>query len=108
MILHCVFCNFSDAATAAQRQAILSELRDFAMSLRRCLSAEFGPNRDFEQKTQGYSHGFVLRFRDADALAEYAEHPTHRALGARLCALCTGGADGILVYDLEVPDRRSR
>ena len=108
MILHCVFCKFSSEATAADQQAVLTELRDFALSLRRCISAEFGPNRDFEQKTQGFSHGLVLRFKEAEALAEYSEHPTHKALGARLCDLCEGGADGILVYDLEVPDRRAR
>ena len=108
MILHCVFCNFSDKSRAAEQHAVLTELRYFALSIRRCMSAEFGPNRDFEQKTQDYSHGFVLRFKDRDALDDYANHPTHRALGARLVDLCVGGADGILVYDLEVPDRRTR
>jgi hypothetical protein len=104
MILHCVFCNFSDEARAVEQHAVLSELRDFALSIRRCMSAEFGPNRDFEQKTQDYSHGFVLQFKDKDALDEYAKHPTHLALAARLVNLCVGGADGILVYDLEVQD----
>jgi len=45
----------------------------------------------------------VNRFRDAKALAQYAEHPTHKQLGAQLCALCAGGAEGIVVFDLETP-----
>ena len=41
-----------------------------------------------------------IRFADRLALATYADHPTHKALGARLCDLCEGGAGGIMVADL--------
>jgi hypothetical protein len=60
-----------------------------------------GPNRDFEAKSPDHPYGFICTFADADALGTYAVHPDHQALGGRLVALC-GGADGIMVIDLEV------
>lgn len=101
MILHCVFCKFLDAATTAQRAAILSDLSDFAQTLDGVLRCDHGPNRDFEGKSAGFTDGFVIRFTDAAALKTYAEHPTHITLGTRLCELCVGGADGIMVFDIE-------
>jgi hypothetical protein len=35
-------------------------------------------------------------------LAAYDAHPDHKAAGARLVALCTGGVAGLMVFDLEV------
>ncbi len=103
MILHCVFCSFRPDVAATQSEAVLRELSDFSLSLDGVLGFDFGPNRDFEKKSQGYTDGFVIRFESRDALGLYATHPTHKQLGARLCDLCEGGADGIVVFDLETP-----
>jgi hypothetical protein len=62
-----------------------------------------GPNRDYEGKSPGYAYGFTLDARDAAALAVYAVDPDHLALAARLVAMCQGGADGIMVFDIEAP-----
>ena len=61
-----------------------------------------GPNRDYEGKSADYPYGFVCEFSDPAALQVYANDPRHRALGARLVAMCQGGGDGIMVIDLEV------
>lgn len=61
-----------------------------------------GPNRDFEAKSPDYPYGFICTFADAASLRTYAADPGHQALGARLVALC-GGAERIMVIDLEVP-----
>ena len=103
MILHCVFCRFRPDVATAESGAVLRDLSDFSLSLDGVLAFDFGPNRDFEKKSQGYTDGFVIRFESREALGRYADHPTHRQLGARLCALCDGGADGIMVFDLEMP-----
>ena len=102
MILHCVFCNFRTNVTADQQQDAMRALADFSMTLDGVLDFEFGPNRDFELKSQAFDQGFVIRFADADALHVYAEHPTHRKLGGQLASLCNGGGDGIIVFDLDV------
>lgn len=102
MILHCVFCNFLSDAGHDQQQSVLDRLASFSRTLDGVLSFETGPNRDFENKSADYNAGFIIKFRDRAALNAYAVHPTHQSLGAELCDLCTGGADGIIVYDLEV------
>lgn len=100
MILHCVFCTFRTDASQEQRQAILSDLARFSLALDGVLGFDHGPNADFEGKSPNVTDGFVIRFADRLALATYADHPTHKALGARLCDLCEGGAGGIMVMDL--------
>lgn len=101
MILHCVFCSFRDDATPDQRTQILRELSTFSHTLDGVLAFNFGPNRDFEKRSQEFSDGFVIRFRDQQALEAYAVHPEHRKLGSRLCDLCNGGSDGVVVFDIE-------
>lgn len=101
MILHCVFCNFRADAPVAQREQVLQDLAALSRSLDGVLGFDFGPNRDFEKKSQSFSDGFVIRFATQDALERYAIHPEHQRLGGQLCDLCEGGADGIIVFDLE-------
>lgn len=101
MILHCVFCKFLDEISQKERSTLLSELAAFAGTLNGVIGFEHGPNRDFEGKSAGFTDGFVIQFSDPEALSQYAVHPTHVKLGKRLCDMCVGGADGIIVFDIE-------
>ena len=65
------------------------------------VSFEAGPNLDLEKKSQGFSHGFVMRFESRAALEAYATHPAHLAASRELLAICDGGAAGVMVYDLQ-------
>ena len=102
MILHCVFCDFEAGTDEHEKESLITELADFAANLDGVLGCEFGPNLDFEGKSERYDWGFVIRFTDRLAAERYAAHPTHQRLSKQLCALCKGGADGIVVYDLSV------
>lgn len=104
MILHSVYFTFRADTTAQDRQEVIRGLANFSASLDGAIAFDAGPNLDFEQKSQAFRDGFVIRFRDADALKAYAVHATHQMLGARLCDLCENGADGIMVFDLDVTD----
>ncbi len=104
MILHSVFYTFRSEVPAPRRAQIIGELAEFSQTLDGVLGFESGANRDFENKSSAYAEGFVVRFRDDSALHAYAVHPTHQQLGAQLCDLCIDGADGIIVFDLDVPD----
>lgn len=101
MILHCVFFNFRQDVAPEARHDILQELARFSQTLDGVLSFDCGPNRDFEKKSQSYDSGFVIRFTTREALDTYAVHPTHQALGQQLCDLVQGGAEGIIVFDLD-------
>jgi hypothetical protein len=102
MLKHCVFCNFrSDVETSRRTEAIAA----FAVLLDKIDGMEAfsaGPNLDFEAKSPAYSHGFVITFRDASALKTYSADLVHQKLGGELVALCQGGSDGIIVFDLAV------
>lgn len=101
MIRHCVMLNLHPIARAPY-EVVLGKLAALVEKLDGCENFAAGPNRDFEGKSPDYPYGFMFDARDADALAAYAEHPEHQALGARLVTMCNGGAKGILVFDLEI------
>ena len=102
MILHAFYCNVLNEIERNEVTALFQQLEALCERLDGALSFAGGPNRDFERKSKIYLDGFIIRFESADALKRYAEHPTHKELGAQLCTFCDGGADGIIVFDLEV------
>lgn len=104
MIRHCVFLNLRSDHDAAELALVYDGLETLCTQLPNTSAFVGGPNRDFEKTSQNYASGFTIDFHDADALRTYAEHPEHRALGARLVAQCNGGGDGIIVFDLDIPD----
>ncbi|WP_170419004.1 Dabb family protein [Ruegeria atlantica] len=108
MIRHCVMLNLAAGYDPSQLSDVMAGLRDVAEQLSGCSGFVCGPNRDFEAKSPDYPYGFTLDFKDASALRQYAENPQHKALGTRLVRLCTGGAAGILVFDLELQERSTQ
>lgn len=101
MIRHCVFLRLGPKTDAAELDKIMLGLEDVVRRLEGCSGFRAGPNRDYEGKSADYPYGFTLDAENAKALAAYAVDPAHQALGARLVALCSGGADGIMVYDID-------
>ena len=101
VIRHCVMLRLR-AAPCTELAAIMTGLKALVADLGGLSGFGEGPNLDFEDKSPGFTYGFTFDAVDADRLHAYAQHPEHKALGARLVALCHGGADGIRVYDLKV------
>lgn len=101
MIRHCVMLRLLPDADARGLEQIMFELAALVEQLEGCSGFFAGPNVDFECKSPDFPYGFTFDAVDAAALATYAGHPKHVALGARLVAQCQGGGDGIAVYDLE-------
>ncbi|MEY8097765.1 Dabb family protein [Falsihalocynthiibacter sp. S25ZX9] len=102
MLKHCVFVDFQLQYTQNERDAVLAGFAEVAADVPGMLDYCFGPNLDFENKSPAYRDGFVVTFENRDALLAYANHPHHVALGARMVAMCNGGYDGIIVFDLSV------
>nr|WP_245475226.1 MULTISPECIES: Dabb family protein [unclassified Mesorhizobium] len=63
--------------------------------------ARFSANVSPEPFARGFGHGFTIDFRDAAARDAYLAHEAHQRAGARLVAALEGGADGLMVLDLE-------
>jgi len=102
MLAHCVFCHFSDDATAKERHAVMRDLGTLCESLEGAVAFHYGPNLDFEGKSPNHSDGFIVMFTDREAHLRYERHPRHQELGGKLVDMCVGGADGIVVYDLDL------
>lgn len=102
MIRHILLVRFSEQIPGS----VISELFDGIASLRGrlpgILAVQYGPNDSPESLDHGFSHGLVIDFADRDSLLTYGADPEHRAIGARIEELATGGLDGILVVDLEL------
>lgn len=102
MIRHCVFCSFLTDVSEQERLESVQSFKALVGHINGLISIEAGPNKDFEQKSGDFSHGFVASFENEAALQDYATHPEHQRLGKELVALCNGGVDGIVVFDLDV------
>ncbi|WP_371158274.1 Dabb family protein [Jannaschia sp. 2305UL9-9] len=100
MILHCVFLNLRGPVSSIV--GVVERLASFCEGFPGILAFDHGPNRDFEGKSSSHPYGFVVRFRAREDADRYAAHPEHLHIGRDLVAACVGGAEGILVYDLDV------
>ncbi len=100
MIRHIVLIRFRPDMTEAAIEAIFADLHRIKALLPGVLSITSGRSESPEQIERGYMHGFVADFTDWAALADYQDHPAHKAVGAALVAGAVGGLDGILVFDL--------
>lgn len=100
MILHSVYVQ-TVADTSQELAAVMEGLAALMDQIEGFSAFQHGPNIDVEGKSPEAPYGFICTFDDRAALDRYATNPDHKTLGARLVALC-GGADRIMVYDLEV------
>ena len=101
MIEHLVALHLAPDHDAAKLRAVMQGLAGLTGRIEGMIGFAHGPNRDFEGRSAPYGYGFVARFADVRAHHAYLEDPGHKALGAELTALCAGGAQGILVVDLD-------
>lgn len=102
MLKHCVFVNFKPEYAQAERDAVLAGFARVADDVPGMLDYCYGPNRDFESKSEAYGDGFIVTFSDREAHLAYEDHPFHQQLGAQMVEMCQGGHDGIIVFDLDV------
>jgi hypothetical protein len=101
VITHCVFLRVRPEVSASDRAAALAAIAAVLPLVEGALDIAMGAEQGIEPLAQGFTDGFVIRFRDRAALAAYAAHPAHRAAGARLVSLCQGGTEGLMVFDIE-------
>ena len=102
MIRHIVLLDLAAGHDAAELADVMAGLDALRGSVAGFLSFSHGPNRDFEGKSPDCAYAFTCDFEDAAVSAAYLADPVHQALGARLVALCSRGADGITVIDMEL------
>lgn len=58
-----------------------------------------GPYSSPEGLNKGFTHGFVMLFKDAAARDAYLPHPEHEKIKGVLLELIDGGLDGVIAFD---------
>lgn len=103
MIRHCVFIKFSSDISDTEKQSLYGELKALGAILPGIVKFDAMANSSPEiGMDKGYSDGFIIDFDTAKSRDIYLDAPEHKAVGAKLVAASQGGADGILVYDMEI------
>lgn len=78
MIEHIVLFKLKTDASEGKKRALLDALLALKNSVPGIVQASAGIN--FSARAQGYTHGFVVRFKDRAALDAYLPHPAHVAV----------------------------
>lgn len=84
-MIHMFAFRWKPEATGAQKARAIAEIASFQGRVPGLLEVHVGKN--ISPRGQGYETGGVMKFKDADALEKYSEHPIHKALLAWLLPL---------------------
>lgn len=78
MVEHIVLFKWNEATTPDILTTILAALRELPSKIDGIVDLTCGDN--FSNRSQGFTHGLVVRFADRAALDAYGPHPEHQAV----------------------------
>ena len=78
VIEHVVLFKLKAEAPDERKAEMLRQLTSLKERIPGIIGVSAGVN--FSARAQGYTHGFVVRFRDRAALEAYLPHPAHQAV----------------------------
>lgn len=98
ILRHVVLFKFKEDVTAAQIDEVAFEFAKLPSKIEAIVEFEWGTDVSVEGKSKGFTHAFVVGFRDAAGRDEYLPHEAHqdfvKLVGPRL--------DDVLVFDFHV------
>jgi hypothetical protein len=92
---HIVLFKFREDAPKAEVEKVEKAFAAMRKSIPEIQGFEWGTNVSPEGKEQGFTHCFLVTFRDKAGLEVYLPHPEHRKFGAMLKGLI----EKVLVID---------
>ena len=92
---HVVMFKFKDSATKAQITAIEQAFAELPQKINTITGYEWGTDISTENKNQGFTHCFIVTFKDKAGLDIYIPHPDHKAFVKQLLPIL----DKVLVFD---------
>jgi hypothetical protein len=96
MVEHIVCFKMKPESTPEQAEALISLLRGLKETIPTVVDLSAG--RTFTtDRSQGYTIGVVVRFRDKEGLAVYGPHPTHQPVKDYVSQVC----ESVLAIDYE-------
>ena len=77
VLRHVVMYKFKPEMTAAQVQEVVDAFKGLPGKIPTIVEFEAGTNVSEEGKSEGFTHLFVVTFRDKAGLKVYLDHPAH-------------------------------
>jgi Stress responsive A/B Barrel Domain len=79
VLRHIVMYKFKDDVTPAQLQEVVDTFGGLPKKINTIIGYEAGTNVSTEGKSEGFTHVFVVTFKNEADLAAYLVHPAHEA-----------------------------
>lgn len=95
VLRHAVFFSFKDESTEEDVDKIVNAFRELPSKIEEIIDFSWGVNNSPEGLDDGFTHCFLLTFRDEAGRAAYLPHPAHKAFGDVL----RGHNDQVFVID---------
>ena len=77
VLRHVVMYKFKDDATSAQVKEVIDAFAALPKKVDTIIGFEHGTNVSKEGKSEGFTHAFVVTFKNEADLAAYLVHPAH-------------------------------
>lgn len=99
-VRHVVVFKYKSGATDQQIQQITDAFRDLQHKIPGIVAFETGVNNSPENLNDGFTHVYLLTFKDAAARDAYLPHPEHKAFGKTLRE--SGIFEDVFVVDYQI------
>ena len=78
MYIHTFLFQWQAGVSTEMQERAARDIRGLQGQIPGLLETSYGPN--VSPRSQGFTHGGVMKFRDAAALEAYSTHPAHEKL----------------------------
>ncbi len=102
VLRHVVLYKFKDEIAPAKIQEVIDTFAGLPDKVDTIIGFEHGPNVSQEGKSEGFTYGFQVTFRDEAGLATYLKHPAHDAY----VQVVKDRREKVLVFDYWAPKPR--
>ncbi|MGE0609343.1 MAG: GDSL-type esterase/lipase family protein [Pirellulales bacterium] len=98
VLRHVVLFKFKEEVTPGQVKEVEAAFAALPSQISQICGFEWGTDVSVENKSEGFTHGFVVSFHDAQGRDEYLPHPAHQEFVKLVGPLI----DKVLVFDFWV------
>ena len=95
LLRHAVFFKFKESSSEEDVQRIVDAFNELPSKIPEIIDFQWGTNNSTEGFDDGFTHAFLLTFKDEAGRKTYLPHPAHKAFGKVL----GGHNSGVFVID---------
>ncbi len=99
MIDHIVLLKLKKGSSQNQIDIIFKSILRLKDEIPGIISISYGQDNSPQIRNHGFTHGFVIRFKDSQARDNYLPHPKHQSVAKESVS---PNVEDILVFDYDV------